>query len=248
MKKNQLNSLTKKEDLGFVFDSITRAKKEEMNILAWNSVNGKKAMAEITIKTARKSKRELEVLPTPKDRENFKELYEGFESLNIYIPDLGVMLNAKKYEWSNEGFLKLELPSAVALVERRKNFRLIIDENIATKVIFYKAKVGREMKTFLIDKPIFDISSGGLSLLVTVEESKFFDVGDNIAGMTLCILQDQIDCAGIVRAIIPVEAGKRKGVNYNAWKIGVEFLQIHPSDKNLLDRFVLDNLEIEDAS
>lgn len=242
--QSRQNSLSEKNDTVFIYNTFLKVKKENLRVLAWfTKTHEKRELTELVLRTIRKSKSELEF--TLQNITNSKFALELSQNhlINIFVPDAGLMANCL-IKLKSEHEITVTIPKKVAVVERRKYLRLLLGESCAVQTIFYKTVHTSVEKTVLVDKPVYDLSAGGFSLMISFEEAQFFKTGDEVIGLSLLGHEWRIDVNAVVKAIIEVSPEKTKSLNYRAWKICLEFKNLFKTDKNIIEDFVISHIEL----
>lgn len=248
MEKSNKNLLKKNFDEWAIFSIIDNTKNDERSVLGWKFVSGKKVTVEVTFYIIRKSRKEIVVRSASRDgKKLLGELAASANNLNFYLPDDMVLFQTEVKQIESNGDVRVAIPKMIAQVDRRKNFRLFIENGIGVKVEFHKSGHGQKHMEQLFRKDCYDISASGLSFIASKSEKKFFEKKDEIQKVKLDLdgLAVDLNCEVVnIQEILP---SSNNNLHYKGWKIAVEFTKIAPEHAKAIDNFVFRFVDLDKA-
>ena len=132
----------------------------------------------------------------------------------------------------DDGGFRFQAPTALFKVQRRKDMRLLIPFGRTIRVEMPDPTFPDQK----LSKKIFDISAGGLSFIVTDNETPLFHAGAMLKNMFFSIGSRKITVDGEVRHIRAQAADSANPGH----KVGVLFTRISPGDAQWIAAFVFE--------
>ena len=182
--------------------------------------------------------------PKPADnrlsRDNVEKAFLDAQSREcmvlIYLQGRSIIgVNAEPKELHDDRIC-FATPQKVFKIQRRKDVRFLIPQGYEFTVEFESLEQARTR----VKKRLIDISESGLSFFVlSPREAAIFRVGLLLPN---CVVQMQNQTVPVMMRICN-HAPYDRGSNGPGNKIGVEFEQISPEDKNYLAQFVYSRAE-----
>jgi len=237
VKKTDSNKLKSNTDKRSINELMDRAHKRSSRVIAWKDVNGKRETVDVFIRTIRKSKNEFEIY-SHSSLDEYAEVIVCGKTINLYIPDLAVLLQTKVNEREGEVFI-LDFPDMLALVERRSSLRLNLVESMKNEVrcFFYKSMSSKFLNTVVqtqyFERSCHDISSGGISFILPKQAEKFFQKNEEIPQIFLGVEGKEISVDARIVAKVPIEPTRENKLHYKGIKICLEFSQIADEDREV---------------
>jgi len=245
VRKNMSNKLKKNFDEWAIESLIDNAKNNEHPVLAWKIVAGQKITVEVTFHIIRKFKKEIVVRAIdPGTKKVLLDLSSNAESLNFYLPEDQVLFQTEVKQILDSGDIRIKKPEMIAQADRRKNLRLFIDQTLKVDLEFSKQNHNQNVLTQKFNKRCFDISSGGLSFLISRPEMSFFRLGDIVRDLNLSVDDTEIVVAGKVVNILEVTPNSRNDLAYKAHKISIQFGKMSPENKKAIDTYVFRHVDL----
>jgi c-di-GMP-binding flagellar brake protein YcgR len=240
--KEKLRINKDKSQIKSLFNNIKGGKAK---ILVWMMVGDKKMTAEATLKMIRDASSEIVVTPTVKGEENFGKIVVNKEKVNFYIPSEKILFQAKVKSVDDDLRMTLVFPEVITQVERRSHLRLFVEEDSDISINFVKG-VGSQSRNQSFIKKCYDVSAGGLSVVVSRAEAKFFNTSDTILGAQLSIDGHIIYVDMEVVNNVKVSPDSQNNLFYAGAKIGLEFKEIEKADKDFIEQFVFNLIDIDE--
>jgi len=136
---------------------IIEAIQKSFSLYAWKSLDGVIKKCEMKIKAMRNELNEYEIEVTDKAGNELKDLMGGDKLINFYIPEQSVSFQAKFFQQLEGKRFKVVIPEDYTFFERRKHERITPSKS---------GYLTFEHNKLMYKKPIFDISVGGLAILL----------------------------------------------------------------------------------
>jgi hypothetical protein len=179
-------------------------------------------------------------------RNQFEKLMEDLVMVNIYADEMGVVFRTQKINPPVPlayGSVCLEIPEEMIKIEKKETEkrsaeRILFPENFKHKIRFSKPDRRDRFSIVQFSKDGHDISEGGLSFMISSEESKYFQVDDIIEDLSIFVEYNQISFKSKIVNKIYIRPNKSKGFNYGGWKICLRFTSLTPRDKEVLQSFI----------
>lgn len=242
------NKLKKNSDEWAISSVINNAKENEHALLAWKIVAGKKITVDVVFHIIRKFRNEIDVRAIgAKDKKVLADLSINAQKLNFYLPDDQVLFQTEVKKIQENGNVTIKFPEMMAQIDRRKDLRLFLDEDLKLELNFSKQNHSQNIMTQKFNKSCFDISSGGLTFLISKPEMNFFKVGDSVEKIQLSLGGTPLNISGKVINIFEIEPNKRNGLNYKAHKVCIQLTKLNSAKKKLIDNFVFEHVELEEV-
>lgn len=248
MKQVANNNLKKSYDAWAITSIIKNTKKYDKTVIAWKIIAGEKITVEVIFHIIRIFRNEIVIKPIgSKAKATLGNLANGAQKLNFYLPDDMVLFQTEVKQIEVNGDIRVQIPEMMAQIDRRKHFRLFIQEGISTAVQFYKENHGPKIVKQMFKKECFDISAGGLSFVVSKMESAYFRVGDRVKDITLVIDQKQFNIKAEVINIFDIDPDSRNNLNYKAQKICFKYVALDKYIAKQIDDFVFKYIDVDEA-
>lgn len=242
------NSLKKNYNKYAIHSIIENTKEAEKPIMGWKIIAGKKVTVNVIFHIIRKFRNEVVVRAVSDQAKNsLGSLAAGAEKLNFYLPEDLVLFQTTVKSLEENGDIVIEIPEFIAQVDRRKDLRLFLDNGIKIPISFDKQNHGQRVTTQKFNKMCFDISSGGLSFIVSKTESKFFMIDDEIFIESLEIDSNIIKLKAKIVNILDVEPNSHNQLMYKGKKICLKYTKISNRSKEILNDYVFRFVDFDDA-
>lgn len=174
-------------------------------------------------------------VPTGTDPAAFVAQLQALGSMDCYfslsLTRANVFFKSRCLGHDANGF-RFALPEKVFKVQRRKDTRLMIP---------YTHTVRAEMPDPLfpnqrLSRKVFDVSTGGISLIVTDAEGAMFQAGLQLKGITFSIRSRLIKVDGEVKHLRPQPTGSTApGV-----KVGIQFTRVDAGDAAWIGAYIFE--------
>jgi hypothetical protein len=248
MEQSNKNSLNKNFDEYAIQSIINNAKSNEKPVLAWKFVAGKKMTVEVVFYIIRKARKELIVRAASRDgKKLLGELAASANNLNFYLPEDMALFQSEVKQIEVSGDIRITMPSMIAQVDRRKDFRLFIENGIRATLEFQKRGHGQRQLNQFFKKECFDISASGASFVVSKSEKKFFQRNDLIKSLSVKLGGVSVEIGATVVGITEIEPLPSNNLHYRGWKIAIEFSEISSENSRLIGDYVFRYLDLDKA-
>ncbi len=236
------NKLKKIYDNKLIYSLLLATKERSDQVLVWKFVGTKKVTARIKITVINKTNGTLVFCPASEDADILKNILSSSESLNFYIPSGSTLFQCKVKNIESMDRIVSFLPQFVAQLERRKWLRLKTIELQNVRIQFSKKIDPVRTTQQFYRKNIFDLGVGGMALLMTKSESKFFIQGEIIKSVEILI--DDLKIVADLEVIkhIEIKPGQESNQHYKVWKIGFRFAGMQKKDQETISTFVFKHI------
>lgn len=247
MEKNT-NKLIQKNNPKVIFDFLKNIKINDERLLVWKMSGGSKLTVKVSLKIIKKFNNQLVLEVDSSLFEKLNVISSGSEFINFFVMNKGLLFRCRFVSLNrSESQLIVKFPEMVAQAERRKSLRHVLpDTSDACRVGFYKRTVEGQNQMF--KKSCYDISSGGFSFLITKAESKFFAINDDLLQINLEVEDMNFSVDGRIVNFIPVEPGPENSIIYAGFRVCVQFTELDPVTRDLIEIYVFKHIDFEQAS
>lgn len=237
------NKLKKVNDEATIVGLISGAKEGHFEVFIWKLIGGSKHLGQVRIESVRKLRKDFCITPIDGQERQVQDLMGTQGYIDLYIPESALLLRCQVKQTDAPIRYYLHLPEFAAQVDRRKSARLNVYEGEEVKICFSKSvAVPRPMSQYF-HKTCMDISNGGFSFLVSKMESKFFHVGDPMAGVVIKAGDWSAKLSAEIATIREVEPDEYNGLTYKVWRISCRFSQIDQISKKYIDKFIFERIK-----
>ncbi|MCB9094639.1 MAG: PilZ domain-containing protein [Halobacteriovoraceae bacterium] len=248
MSEKDKNKLAQNFQSKSILRTIREIQEKKKKILAWKIFGDVKITAPVRIKVIRSHRGEI-LLETHED--NIPLLHRilgGTQKINFYIPNGNVLFQCKLKDMNPNGSFVVYIPDMVVRQERRKSLRCSVTDD-RVKVQFAKDLArGGGRHDHIFDKKLYDISEGGLSIILTSTESKYFQNNDVIENVKLSI-SGKIMTVGVKLVnLIPVDPDPYNGLAYRGFRACFSFTDIDDKKKEIIEIYVLSNIKLDEIA
>lgn len=207
---------------------IVEAVQNNFSFFAWNSFGGEVEKCELKIKAYRKEINEIE-LELKDPNYNISKIISGDRIINIYVPELAVSFTSALKLVTPDKKIKLYPPKEFSFFERRKHERIS-----PTKTCYVSFEHNRNQ----IKKSIYDISLGGIAIILSKSDKLVIPKGKEYPVITLEIgirkLKIQAECVNS----FTIDRYKLDNFPYGGYKIAFRFKDMSQEDREYLTDFV----------
>jgi hypothetical protein len=220
----------KEQKIGKDFDRmIVEAVQGNMSFFAWQSLGGIVEKCELKVKAYRKDYGEIELDVRPEHYESLAKVISGNRVLNIYVPELSVSFSAELKNVSAEKKIKIYVPKDYFFYERRKHERI---QPLKT------CYVSLEINKVTMKKSIFDISLGGIAIILPKTDKVIISKGKEFPLFVLDICDRKIKVKAECTNSVAIDRFKLDSLPYGGYKIAFRFTEVSKADKEFLLEFV----------
>ncbi len=217
-----------------IINSLKKVSLKKLTVIMWRMYeDGSKVTMPTKLVTLKLVGGEMEMRVVDSSYEKFKEVTDQLTEVNFYVPNMFLIFQSELVrEYNDSSFVKFEvrIPKSLVQIERRKEIRIMTDNRFSLTV---------EMnKTVRINRNCYDISSGGFSIVVGKSDVRFFQEGDHIKGIKLCLEKRLIHCNGKIISIIHMSPEVNTELLYGGYKISFKFTDIKSEDFDFINDFI----------
>lgn len=235
---NNKNDFKKVANKKTIKNLLEKCRTELLQVVLWSIESGKKITNNYKISIMRADKRELVLIREQND--NTPIIRVESSRNNFYIAELGIFFQADKIN-EKDGHLHLILPNMLVQVERRKDIRMRISEHQPINCLFKKKFNNNIIRTF--EKNCFDLSAGGLSVIVSKSERDLFNIGDIIDNFEIFINHVRIKFEAEIVNFVVIEPDAENRLIYAGYKLCLKFFQIGEDEKSMIENYVFYTIE-----
>ena len=220
------------------------ASKEKLEqVLVWKFVGNKKITARVKISILNKSNKTLSISPHEDDVEILSQILGSSESLNFYIPNGSSLFQSSIKNIESSQRVMLRIPHFIAQLERRKWIRLNTEDFSNIRVQFSKKIDPIRSTQQFYRKNLYDLGVGGMAIIMSKSEAKFFITGESIKGVELLIDDNKVVVDLEVVNQIELIPSTQSNHYYKVWKIGFRFAGMQKKDQELISGFIFKHLK-----
>lgn len=219
----------------------------KQELYVWRILGDKKVTAKVEIKIIKNTRDEVIFDVKPENENQVRDIITGVEFVNFYAPKGNILFRTEFKFYSADMKLVTSFPKAIAMQERRESLRLRVDE-FNVKVNFQKDLKKRTISLKDFDKTCFDLSTGGISFIMTATEARYFEIGDKIFYANIYYENIKIDSDLTLVNLIPIEPNDHNQLAYKGFKACFSFIRISDEDKERIDTFVMSKIDMSKAS
>lgn len=225
-----------------IFKILNELCRNKTPLTIWKLCLDRKWSLSLPIKVVRTNQHEMLFHVDSGLERSLKEVMNGEKILRFHVESKNILFQCKlKYYASPD--LVVEIPNFIAVEDMRKDLRLRIESDQA-RVVIKKFTDPNQTKSKQFDKKLQDISSGGLSIILSVQEEPYFHhEKDNIVGV-VNLDNKNINVTLVLVNLISIEPNSTNGVLYKSYKACFKFDSISPEDKIRIENYVLQNYKL----
>lgn len=215
---------------------IVEAVQGNFSFFAWSSIGGVVEKCELKVRAYRKEYNEIELeLKDPKS-DSLDKVISGNRQLNVYVPELSVTFTTELKVITVDKKVKIYPPKEFTLFERRKHERLI-----PSKTCY----VSFEHKNSIMKKSIYDISIGGIAIILSKSDKIIIPKGKEYESITLEIGMNRMKVKAECVNSFTLDRYKVDNLPYGGYKIAFRFLDMSQEDKEFLTEYITHQLLIQ---
>lgn len=227
----------KEQKRGKEFDRmIVESVQGNYSFFAWQSLSGVVEKCEMKIKAYRKDYGEIELEAIADNDNSLSRVISGNRILNIYVPELSVSFTAELKNVSADKKVKIYLPADYSFYERRKHERLQ-----PTKTCY----VSFENNKVLMKKSIFDLSIGGLAIILPKSDKVIISKGKEFPLLVIEINGKKLKAKAECVNALTIDRFKLDSLPYGGYKIAFRFTGMSKEDRDFLVEFVTHQVLIQ---
>lgn len=220
----------KEQKRGREFDRmLVEAVQDKISFFAWQSLGGVVEKCEFKIKAYRKDYGEIELEVKNENDPALAKVISGNRILNIYVPELSVSFTAGLKSITVDKKIRIHLPEEYSFYERRKHERIQ-----PLKTCYASFELNRN----LFKKSIFDISLGGIAIILPKSDKVVINKGKDFPMLILDIMGRKIKAKAICVDAITIDRYKLDSLPYGGYKIAFRFTEVAAEDRDFLVEFV----------
>lgn len=230
-----------------IFEIISSAKEKMGSVLVWYLDGEEKVVCEMFISVIRKARNEILLKPLKGQLNQVLNVIGTRTHINVYIPSDLVFFQSEIKKLESDGVLTLSMPSMIAQVDRRKNLRVAVRSAMICDITFYKSFIGHKVTTQLFKKNCYDISTGGLSFILSKSELKFFKVGDIVGSIIIQLDEKSVELSGSIVNLLNIQPNENNKLFYNGYKVCIKFDKISPIYSEIMSRYIFKYYRLESS-
>jgi hypothetical protein len=239
------NKLSKVHNAAEIISGLNSVKNEASEVYLWRFVGSSKYIGLTRIESVRKQRGDFCIVPSEGQDRIIQELLSGQTQIDLYIPAKSTLMRCRIRQTDAPFRYYLEFPQFMAQVERRKELRLNAYDQKEITVSFGKTiTLPRTMSQYFL-KSCFDVSTGGISFLVSKTESKLFQESDLISTMEMKTSDWNAKISTQVLSIRETDPDEVNGFPYKVWRVSCKITQMDPVAKKQLEKFIFERIKDE---
>lgn len=220
----------KEQKRGKDFDRmLVEAVQDGLSFFAWQSLGGVVDKCEMKVKAFRKDYNEIELEAIHDNEAALSKVISGNRVLNIYVPELSISFTAELKSISIDKKVKIYLPAEYSFYERRKHERLQ-----PSKTCY----VSFEINKMLLKKAVFDISLGGIAIILPKSDKIIVAKGKEFPLIIVDILGRKLKVQAECINAVSIDRFKLDTLPYGGYKIAFRFTKMSKEDRDFLVEFI----------
>lgn len=208
---------------------VVEAVQAGQSFFAWQSIGGVVEKCELKIKAYRKDYNEIELEARPDQEEALLKVISGNRMLNIYVPDCSISFVSELKSVSAEKKIKIYLPKEYLFYERRKHERLEPSK---------PCQLMLELSRTMVKKSVFDLSLGGLAIILPKSEKVMIPKGKEYSQVVLDLAGKRIRVKLECTSTNSIDRFAIESLPYGGYKIAFRFTEMSKEDRHFLTEFV----------
>ncbi len=208
---------------------MLEAIQKDYSIFAWQSLGGVIEKCELKVRIFRKEYNIIELELASPLMNNLDKVISGNRIVNIYVPALSVSFNSELKSVTSDNKLKISIPEEYAFYERRKHER--VQPLKTCYVSFELNKVSQR-------KNIFDISQGGIAIILPKSKRMAMDNCSEYFQLTLDILGAKIKVEAQCVGSMIIDAYRSDNLPYGGYKVAFRFSKMSLEDREYIKNFI----------
>ena len=208
---------------------MNEAIQKDFSFYAWQSIGGVIEKCELKILSFRKDYNIIELQLASPLINNLDKVVGGDRIINLYVPSLSVSFNSDLKSITNDHKLKISIPNEYAFYERRKHER--VQPTKTCYVTFELNKVTQR-------KNIFDISQGGIAIILPKSKRMAMDNNSEYFDLTLDILGTKIRAQAQCVGSMIIDAFRSENLPYGGYKVAFRFSKMNMEDREFIKNFI----------
>ena len=150
---------------------------------------------------------------------------------NVSLSRANIFFRAEFMGYDSQGY-KFRIPDKIFKVQRRAYLRFLIPLGHVIKVEFQDPYLDENT----ISRKVYDVSGGGLSILLEPADLGLFEAGTVLKNVRLTVNGRKLTCNALIRHINP----KASGRGHDTGRMGVEFQNIKEADRQHIVSYVFE--------
>ena len=248
MFENVENKLKKNYDPKQIGHILLSAKEHQWPVFVWRIIGDKKILAQINLDAILSSRGELRISPKAENAEAFSHVVGGCDHINFFFPHSSLLFQSTIKGHHGVNGLNLTIPDFVAHMERRLALRLHTDGSPRIRVQFIKTTSFPRALNQFFGKNVSDISSGGLSFLVSKHELRFLVTGEDIKNIEIVLEGEKIKASAKVIRTQELNRNSYPTSSAKTYRVSLEFKSIEKKNQERLSTYVFQNLKLTDKA
>ena len=232
-------------DESIILGLLSSAKETSLEVFVWRLVGQSKHLANVKIESIRKARNDFCIVPISGHEKMVQDIISSQSFVDIYVPESAMLLRCDIRQTEAPVRYYIQIPKFIAQVERRKSLRLKVHETNEVMLKFDKSITIPKELTQHFNKACFDISSGGISFLVSRMESKFFKINDPIRNIELDFGNFKSKVSAQIALVKEIEPDEFNGLTYKVWRVCCRFSQIDQITQKQLEKFIFERIKDE---
>ncbi len=208
---------------------MVEAIQKDFSLFAWQSLGGVIEKCELKIIHFRKDYNIMELELASPLMNNLDKVISGDRIVNLYVPALSVSFSSELKSITGDNKLKISIPNEYAFYERRKHER--VQPAKTCYVSFELNKVSQR-------KNIFDISQGGIAIILPKSKRMAMDNCNDYFELTMDILGTKIKAEAQCVGSMIIDAYRSENLPYGGYKVAFRFSKMSLEDREFIKNFI----------
>ena len=221
------------EDLNDILEVLKETQEKSESIFAWYVFNDHTLKVELGIQSIDDSVEEIILKPDPKSVFLVRELISGLGTINIYVPKSLLIFSAEFKNVDDEGRIKIGFPTIFKVHDRRGWDRVQLEADILATF---------ELKGKNWNKKVFDLGSGGMSIVFNKTEHFRGELQEKIPKVTITVGEKKAFCECTIVNILQLKPYLLENCPYGGTRVSFKFDNLDKDSKEILDKVLLSHI------
>jgi len=221
------------EDLNDILEVLNETKDKSESVFAWYVFNDHTLKVELSIHSIDGSEEEIVLTPDNKSVFLVRELVSGMGTINIYVPKKLLIFSAEFKHVDDEGRLKIGYPTIFKVHDRRGWDRVQLEADILAAF---------ELKGKNWNKKVFDLGSGGMSIVFNKTEHFRGELQERIDRVEITVGEKKVFCQCTIVNILQLKPYLLESCPYGGTRVSFKFDNLDKDSKEILDKVLLSHI------
>jgi hypothetical protein len=221
---------------------LSQCVQQKTKITMWKIAFDKKLSVQLKIHFVSDTNQTIQFKVDEKDKDIIKELINGDKFAKFLIEESNTLFQCEVRSYNHPDFTVL-LPKMIAIQNRRKDLRLNVTTENYKIIIQLNSK--HHQKVIFNDRLLYDISKGGLSLMLNMQEKKILESNKDMLVAILALEHRLIPVSINLVNMIEIEPNDTNKLLYKSYKACFQFRDLEAKSSELINNCIMNALKLE---